>query len=297
MEKKDVDLLEEYISKGNKEARKNVQLTELCDVIDEIRALNPPLPSHEFIEQTVERIAAKVSTPQTKGKCFRAWYKPAGWASIAVAAVLLVTMGVLPYKPTDTLPPVTVPPAQQAVQSPEESSPSLFEKSDSDDKQLANVKPNLENKKPMQPETIENNKMQDKIGERKVTAIENSSKSAKENNTGAPVVVQEHMKAARALISESAVDMQGKVPFKVLTVAEWSPVQVEVNDNPPAVTMTYKAGKNEIIVRQWMQNAADASKVAQTSDQAVRLLRGSVMVEVSGNVDRNILEEFASSLE
>jgi len=101
VEEREIDLLEEYIAKGNTKARNSAHLDELCDVIDEIRALYPPAPRAELIEQTVDRIAGSLSPRQGVRRFYRRWFVNTGLASAAVAAVLLVTMGVLPYRSGD----------------------------------------------------------------------------------------------------------------------------------------------------------------------------------------------------
>lgn len=298
----ELDLLEEYIAAESKEARKNAQLTELCDIIDEIRVLYPPLPASDFAEQTAERIAEKIAARQSGGKSYHAWFKTAGWASAAVAAVFLVTMGVLPSKPAEHLPPVPAPPIQQAAPSLQESSPALIEPGDIPEKQQA-----MENSRP-KDNTVplpdaENSKGQifaaqsDAYSERGFTAIENGSKDTRVSMKSGALAVPGHLQTVRVLTDESVADMEGIAPFKVLTIPERTPMQVSIDDNPPRVTMIYKVDRQEITVRQWMQDATETSQAVPAPEQALLLRRGDVMVEVSGNADRAVLEEIAHSLQ
>ena len=103
MEEWETDLLEEYIAQGNTKARTKAHLDELCAVVDEIRALYPPPPRAELMEQTVDRIAGSLSAQQGVRRFYRRWFVRTGWASAAVAAVLLVSMGVLPHRSGDYL--------------------------------------------------------------------------------------------------------------------------------------------------------------------------------------------------
>jgi hypothetical protein len=133
---------------------------------------------------------------------------------------------------------------------------------------------------------------------------EYAGKVEKKNTAGQAGIVQDRLQAAPpVLVGESAADIQGKVPFKVLTIPERSPVQVKINEHPPLVTMTYKIGKDEIVVRQWMEEATDTAKAIEISqaapaaDQAVRVQHDNIIAEVSGNADRVVLEEYARSLQ
>lgn len=318
MEKQELEMLEEYITTGNKGTGKPEQLQELCDIVDEIRALYPPMPASDFIEQTTERIAGELSARQTRKKLASWLFKSAGWTSAAVAAVVLVTIGVLPHKPSEQLPSVPMSALQQVAQQPAmEISPPLIatgeviEKSES----VTNSDLSPQNKPQEQPKKQEaaaaNPPMptltspKDVSPERSITEQAKDRKEKAMGTTKSGVYAgQKRFQAEQFLVDDPLVVSPSlpkppiEMPFKVVTAPDKSPIQVEINDNPPEVTMTYQIDKHEIVVRQWPQVADDATKSGPVpDDQAVRLLRGDIMVEVSGDADRVLLEKFAHSLE
>lgn len=314
-----MDLLEEYITTGNKEVRNDAQMTDLCDLVDEIRALHPSLPAPDFVERTVKHIAENIPARQPRRKFYHVWFTSAGWASAAVAAILLVSLGVLPQNPSEQLPSVPAlptPPVQQAVPSPDESAQALITPGNTANQKRTvsgsgpenNIAARQENNT-ARPESVSDAGVKPlpppgsgSMG-RKFAVAEYKLNADNKNRLGEAAAEQASLQPPRALALEPAVDIQDKVPFKVLTVPEQRPVQVKINDRPPGVIMTYKIGKEDIIVRQWIEEATDTAKDFEVSqavpapDKAVRVLHDNVIVEVSGNVDRAVLEEFARSFE
>lgn len=339
MEERETDLLEEYVANGNTEARNSAHLDELCDVVDEIRALYPPPPRAELMEQTVERIAGGLSARQGIRRLYRRWFINTGWASAAVAAVLLVTMGVLPHRsgdyvstpvpltwqnaPLDSQQPAVlsnqstlpVPPAQSTVPTPEQAMPAAVAEKASAPKagegavsqqKAAQTLPGS-NLLPPAPATnairTESVKGREKRSVMRPEVFKSfdfmapDEKFAADEAGGAPVT-KGSLNAKSALTGKPAADQQQSVPFKVLTVPDQTPVRTEVsNDDPPGVTMVYNVGKTEILVRQWLRTETEPFGPETDPKRSVRLCRGDVAVEVSGDADLTELKQFAEKLQ
>ena len=331
MEKQEIDLLEAYIAKGDAEARKNAQLAELCDVADEIRALYPPPPRAELMEQTVERIVDSLSARQGIRGIYRRWFINTGWASAAVAAVLLVTMGVLPHRSGDYVPPpvpltgqnapldsrqpavpsppsalLPVPPGQSAVPAPPEAAmPAPAAEKAAAPRPVEDAAPRQKtaqtlpggNPPPAPADDARRTESGKDSGQRPVLfksfAFMAPGDSVAADETGEAPGTKGSLHAQGALTGKS-----GAVPFKVLTVPGRTPVRTEVsNDEPPGVTMVYNVGKTEILVRQWLRTATEPLGPETDPGRTVRLYRGDVAVEVSGDADLRELKQFAEQLQ
>jgi hypothetical protein len=307
MQEKQWERLDQYITEGKIEGQEDQELAELYGTIDEIRALNPQMPGVGFAARITAYVAENQEIDWQKklnNKRYWNWLKPMGWMSVAAAAVLLITMGVIPTQPTDQLPPVP-----QAQMTPSINAPldvqadtaldvALDTKLDKPET-IASTERTVSNKTavPVQ-ENKEGKQTSEGIGEApKITVVVPPSQTARaQQSSDANTVVQGRMKAAQALVGDSALQASQKPSFRALGIPERAPVNVKVNEDPPSVTMTYKAGKHEVIVRQWPQDIAEAAKASQQQDQAIRITRDNVTAEISGDAERDILEEFAQAL-
>jgi hypothetical protein len=110
-------------------------------------------------------------------------------------------------------------------------------------------------------------------------------------------IVSERLQTARVLVSEDAA-AQGTLPFRVLTLPERKPVRTKVEDNPPSVTMIYKVSQGEVIIKQYLQKF-DMVRTGEHAKQGqvIQIVRNNIVVDISGDVDREILEDFARKLE
>lgn len=334
MAKLEIDLLEEYIALESKEAREDAQLADLCDLVDEIRALHPPMPAPDFVERTVDRIAANMDCRPAKGKIYRLWFKTAGWTSAAVAAVLLITIGVLPHKPSDQLPAVPIIPIQQIAPAPVDTlrmpagtetgenkqnviespsadktvKPQIPQSGKTETLRAGTAEPSVQPAPPMVADNVKIQKsfVQGEIYQEKSLppAPERRSYSKSGNTSGTKSAgegfsaLQQPRHDARVAggTGPAVADIQSRVPFKMLTLPEYAPVQAEVADSPPGVTMTYLVDQHEIVIRQWLQEQADLAMQEPGVDRKVVLQRGDVIVEVSGDTEPAVLEEVARNL-
>ena len=339
MEEREIDLLEEYIANGNTEARNSAHLDELCDVIDEIRALYPPPARAELMEQTVDRIAGSLSPRQGVRRFYCRWFVNTGWASAAVAAVLLVTMGVLPHWSGDyvsTPVPRTwenasldsqqpavlsnrsapfVPPAQSTVPMPPgQAMPAAVAEKASDPKAGESAvsqqkePQTLPGSNPLPPAPATNAIRTESVKDTAKRSVRQpevfkglnfmvpDEKFAADEAGGAPVT-KGSLNTKSALTGKPAAEQQA-VPFKVLTVPDQTPVRTEISDdNPPGMTIVYNVGKTEILVRQWLRTGTEPLGPETDPERTVRLCRGDVAVEVSGDVDLTELKQFAEKLQ
>jgi hypothetical protein len=306
MQEKQWERLDRYIAEGKIEGREDQELAELYGTIDEIRALNPQMPGVGFAARITAYVAENQEIDRQKklyNKRYWNWLKPMGWMSVAAAAVLLITMGVIPTQPTDQLPPVPQAQMTPSINTPSEAQADTALDVASDTKldkpeTAASTERTVSSKTaiPVQ-ENKEGKQTSEGIGEaRKITAVVPPSQTARQSSD-TNTFVQGHMKAAQALVGDSAMQQASQKPsFRALGIPERAPVNVKVNEDPPSVTMTYKAGKHEVIVRQWPQDIAEAAKASQQQDQAIRITRDNVVAEISGDAERDILEEFAQAL-
>lgn len=293
------DCLEEYIAGGDIGNQKDTELAELCQLVDEIRALNPKQPDVLFAERIADGVVRELPRPQ-KGFFGLALpcqgFRPIGWASALVAALLLITMGVLPHKSPVQQELIPVAPAQEetknltadsvtpvtpAVQKPSGILPAPFGNSSED---FSGAPAGLKTREQL---SVDASGQQEDLQRQQMQA------KAEANNGG---MVKKRMQAANIAVGDQTENAD-KLPFRVLTIPERSPVSVKVENNPPSITMVYMSGSKMVTVRQGQEASSTIIQNEPEQMQIVRRDLENTVIEVSGDVEKSVLDEILASLQ